>query len=106
MKTVTTHRAALLAACAFAVGVSAAPAFAAPASSGVNEHQPPADVSNRQAKEAIADKPVMRSETADYEAAVKACKKLPLSERTTCISEAGNSAKLADKARHEATQGK
>ena len=33
--------------------------------------------------------------------AVKACKKLPQSERTTCISEAGNSAKLSAKAHRE-----
>jgi hypothetical protein len=48
----------------------------------------------------------MRMENADYESAVKACKRLPVSERTTCISEAGNSANLAGKARKEVGAGR
>jgi len=93
---------------AFAIAVCAASVSwaAASSTSGANEHVPPADVAHKEARQAVANRPIMRAENADYEHAVKACKKLPLSERTTCISEAGNSAKLAAGARREASGGK
>ncbi len=101
MKTSRKYATATFVACALALGMSATTLAAKPSSIGVNEHEPPADVAHKEAKQSIANQPIMRAENADYEKAVKACKKLPLSERTTCISEAGNSAQLAAKAQRE-----
>jgi len=78
----------------------AANAFAAsPASPAAKG--PPLDVAHQEAKQAVANKPIMRTENADYQKALKDCKTKPVSERTTCISEAGLSADLAAKARKE-----
>jgi len=100
------HASATLVAFAIAVGMATPSWAAAPSSSGATRHESPPDVAHKEAKQAVADRPVMRTENADYESAVKACKKLPVSERTTCISQAGNSAKLAGKARKEVGAGR
>jgi hypothetical protein len=93
--------AAVVASLAVALGMAAPASAAAPSASSANEHQPPPDVAHKEAKQAVSDRPILRTENADYASAVKACKKLPLSQRTTCISEAGNSTTLAAKARRE-----
>jgi hypothetical protein len=88
-----------------ALALATAPALAA-GQSTANEHeskagQYPADVAHKAAEKSIADRPALSKEDANYQKAVKACKKLQLSERNTCISEAGNSAKLAREAHQE-----
>lgn len=100
------HAAAKIAACALALGATVTAICAGPSSPGANEYRPPADVAHKEAKQSFADQPIVRQENADYQSAVKACKELPLSERTTCISEAGNSAQLAAKARQEVQAGR
>jgi hypothetical protein len=88
-----------LAAAAFAFAI---PALAASqSSSSANEHQYPPDKAHAEAKQSVIGRPIVGKENSDYANAVKACKKLPASQRTTCISEAGNSANLAAKAHGE-----
>jgi hypothetical protein len=96
-----TYAVATMLAAAMALGTHATTLLAAGSSSRSNEHEPPADVAHLQANQSVAHRPVMRAENKDYKDAVKACKKLPPSEWTTCISEAGNSAKLASQARND-----
>lgn len=85
--------------CAFAVGAVAAAMAAEQSAAAANGRQGSATAQT--AKQAPADRPIMRRADADYQKAMKACGQLPLSQRTTCASEAGNSAALAANARRE-----
>lgn len=99
----TPHAATLAAALAFA----ATQAFAASQSNTASDAQAhPVARTHDTVQQSADGRSMARQAEADYQKALAACKKMPSSMQTTCVSEAGNSTALAREARRETSTSK